>query len=338
MRDTLLRQWAMLNLIPREPDNIATRDLLRKLKEMGYVISKRTVERDLMTLSEPFSLTYQTEGNNFLWFWPRNAKTLSVPGMDPQAALAFKLVDEFLRPMLPKSTLAALDPYLRSAEGVLDQSGSASLARWPDKVKIIPRGQPLIPPKLDDAVLHAVYEAVFREVRFRARYRPGRGIQSKEYLFNPLGMVFRDSVIYLVSTLWDYPDIKQFALHRMSQVELLPDRATAVDGFDLDEYIRQHEFEYPINHQPREVELELLLNAKIAHHLRETPLSLDQTMGAETDGTVRLKATVANTAQLQWWLLSFGNKVEVLAPQALREQLSALTSPRSSGEHAPVAD
>ena len=45
---------------------------------------------------------------------------------------------------------------------------------------------------------------------------------------------------------------------------------------------------------------------------------------AETgDGRVAVEATVADTADLRWWLLGFGSAVEVLEPASLREEFRA---------------
>jgi predicted DNA-binding transcriptional regulator YafY len=35
---------------------------------------------------------------------------------------------------------------------------------------------------------------------------------------------------------------------------------------------------------------------------------------------VRLSATVADTAELRWWLLGFGEGVEVIGPKSLRNE------------------
>ena len=45
-------------------------------------------------------------------------------------------------------------------------------------------------------------------------------------------------------------------------------------------------------------------------------------MGDEDDDHFRLTATVDDTAQLRWWLLSFGSKVEMLEPTELREEMA----------------
>ncbi len=54
----------------------------------------------------------------------------------------------------------------------------------------------------------------------------------------------------------------------------------------------------------------------------ETRLAADQVVEDEGNDHFRLTATVNDTAQLHWWLLSFGSKVEVLEPAGLREEMA----------------
>ncbi|MBL8474291.1 MAG: WYL domain-containing protein, partial [Rhodocyclaceae bacterium] len=58
-------------------------------------------------------------------------------------------------------------------------------------------------------------------------------------------------------------------------------------------------------------------------HLEETPLAGDQTLDTLPDGRLRITAGVLLTQQLEWWLLGFGDAVEVLAPPALRAHMAA---------------
>lgn len=47
---------------------------------------------------------------------------------------------------------------------------------------------------------------------------------------------------------------------------------------------------------------------------------IDQTM-VENDMSVTITATVADTPQLKWWLLSFGGGVKVVKPAQLKKQM-----------------
>jgi predicted DNA-binding transcriptional regulator YafY len=58
-------------------------------------------------------------------------------------------------------------------------------------------------------------------------------------------------------------------------------------------------------------------------------LCADQKIGQEQNGFVRVSGTVADTQQLRWWLLGFGDKVEVLAPASLRAEFTQIADAMS---------
>jgi len=308
MSDTLLRQWTMLRHIPRHPRKITVSALHERLREQGYPTTERTIQRDLQELSgQLFGLAVDDRSRPHGWYWDRDAAQFDIPGMEPQTALAFKLAEHFAGPLMAPATLQALSPYFRRAENVLADT-SGPVRAWPDKVQAITRGQALIPPTVDPEVFEAVYDALFNDRQFQARYHRRHDGAVKDYVVNPLGVVFRDGVVYLVCTLYDYAAVLQLALHRP-------------EGFDLGRYVDDGGLNFKLSDTP--LALELLLAAETAFHLRETPLSHDQVMEDSADGRVRLTATVADTAQVRWWLLGLGDQVEVLSPPFLRQTIAA---------------
>ena len=170
-------------------------------------------------------------------------------------------------------------------------------------------------------MLDTVYEALLEERRFNVGYKPREG-QATRYEVNPLGLVVRDGVLYLVCTLWDYDDLKQLVLHRMTEAELLETPLRKPEGFDLDRYIRSGQFSAPQGEGT--LRLEARFDPGCALHLREAHLSADQTLQDEPDGWVRLTATVPDTGELRWWLLGFGDGVEVVGPDALRAEFRSI--------------
>jgi len=132
-----------------------------------------------------------------------------------------------------------------------------------------------------------------------------------------LGLVFKGGVAYLVCTFWRYTDIRQVVLHRVQHAEVLEGPAIVPEGFDLDRYIDEGEFSYPVGEPLR---LEAVFSHGAAFHLHDTPLSVDQVIVELGHERVLLRASVENTAELRWWLLGFGELVEVLAPADLRDE------------------
>ncbi len=177
-------------------------------------------------------------------------------------------------------------------------------------------------PEIRPEVLEVVYEALLRECRFRARYRKRGESEIKEYEVSPLGLAFQDQLIYLVATLWDYADPLLLLLHRMEAAELLEKVIVPPKGFDFHRYV-EAELHFPEGERP--LRLTVLLEAQAAAHLAETPLSNDQELSEQPDGRLLVRATVADTAQLRWWLQGFGDKVEVVKPKGLREEFRAVS-------------
>lgn len=319
MKDTSIRRIETLRLIPRAPHWVTTKDLLDKLQSLEHKTTQRTIQRDLIDLSTVFPLDYETIGRTNRWRWSSHAEVLDLPGMNPQTALSFFLAEQYLYEMLPPAAIASLDPHFNKAKEVLHKSQSKKLDRWIDKVRILPESQRLISPPLKTSITDEIYTALLESKPFSARYRKKGDTRTKQYeVINPLGLVFRGRVIYLVATLWDYDDPIQFALHRFTSASINNEKAIhKPKQFKLDRYIEDGYFDYLIG---SDIRVELLFDQSAALHLTETPLSNDQALSSTSDGRTRLKATTQNTDRLRWWIRGFGSHIEVVKPIHLRKE------------------
>lgn len=335
-KDAILRQWVMLQMIPREPAGITVQQLRQKLAQADalYDVHKRTIERNLMQLMGIFpSLDYREHAGGNQWFWEKDT-VLDVPRLDAKTALMFRLAKDYLTPILPKATLNELNPHFNQAEKTLKEVGERSYSNWPNKVRIIQNSLQLKHPEIRPAILDSVYEALFQEKKLVISYRIRSG-EEREYTTNILGLVFRDGVIYAVCTLDGRENVRQLPLHRMVQSTVTDVTSELLPGFDLDHYVRTY-FDYPLrelqsnaDHReeiPENIRVTLALNPVSAVHLRESPLSDDQTSESLPDGREAFTATVNNTERLRWWILSYGPYMEVLSPPSLRHEIIEKTN------------
>ncbi|ORJ61362.1 helix-turn-helix transcriptional regulator [Geothermobacter hydrogeniphilus] len=321
--ETLLRHWQMLRLIPRYPRRISTSELEQHLADRGYTTTRRTIQRDLDKFSREFPLVndgHKPSG----WSWQQDAEVFDVPGMDSSAALTLRMVESFILRMLPGQCVRSLDGHFKRATTILDELSDSGHSRWPEKVKLVSRTQPLLPPDIREQVLDVVTEALFRDRCFNGSYRAAVDNREKQMLFHPLGLVFSDAVIYLVARIDGYADVRHYALHRFISAELLEQPVERPDGFDLDRHIRAGRFEWPIE-EGRSIRLRARFDAEISRHLEERRLSEDQAITADGDDRILLEATVLDSHQLRWWLLGFGDQVEVLEPQTLRREFQKIS-------------
>lgn len=284
-------------------------------------IGRRTVQRDLVDLSGWFPIVCD-ERKPGGWSWMPEADNLDIPRMDPVSALTFNMTEQYLSMLMPPSAFRSLSPYFNHASKVLGDEKQVKLQSWSDKIRIINRTQPLLHPDMDEQIMETVYESMLEGKRFSAVYRRRGHSETVEYRVNPLGIVLADSVVYLVCTLQDYcllKDVKQIALHRIVSAEKLELHTAVPEGFDLQKYIDSGAF--GILQGEHEIRLKVIFDRTVAQHLFETPLSADQTSKDIDSDKVMIEATVPDTARLRWWLLGFGDSVEIIEPLSLREEI-----------------
>jgi predicted DNA-binding transcriptional regulator YafY len=168
-----------------------------------------------------------------------------------------------------------------------------------------------------------VYEALLKERCIKVCYRPRYEEGMKEYTeLNPLGLVFVDSLIYLVASVGEHSTPLQFLLHRMEKVTLLEKPATVPAGFTLQGYIKSGEFSYPWGKET--IRLKALFSRDAAAYLHETPLPGTISLTDVDDDDVELEAEVLDSWQLRWWLRGFGSLVEVQEPAELRAEFKEM--------------
>lgn len=324
MSTTLLRQWAMLQKVPRYPRRISTRELLRHLEDEGFSISQRSIQRDLNMLSEIF-VGLESDGNQDEagWYWIKDCQLYDFPSIDPHMALTFKLVENYLKPLIPPVVMDKIQPYMKKSDAVLAALNKQGVKDWKSRVHFFSRTQSLVPANIDEDVVHVIYESILNHKQFRGWYK-GRNNEEKEYEFHPLGLVVQESVTYLVASVWGYDDLRHYALHRFVRCECSGEIANVPDNFDIKEYVSTGTFEYVLG-KDKAIKLVVLMDKITAVHLGETPLSQDQCMSKCKDGRVRITATVKNSEQLRWWLLGFGENVEVIKPGKLRAEFKNIS-------------
>ena len=317
MPDTSLRLLTLLKLVPRRSPGITCRTLQERLKDRDFDVSLRTIQRDLDKLSGPFTLI-SDEGHPAHWSWLPGSPDQSLPGHDPFSAMTWRLVEDHLQPLLPRTLREEIEPQFRAARQFLDQSGSQRLNRWQERVRLLPRGMPLQPPEVDPGIMDAVYGALLEGSQLEVSYQSRTADHPRDLTINPVGLVVRDSIHYLLATVEPYSDVIQMVLHRMASARIADEPAREPEKFDLDRYISEGGFEYASGPPIR---LVARFHDGAGHHLMESPLSDDQSAKDLGDGCVEIGATVRESDQLHWWLLGFGNRVEVIAPKALRESI-----------------
>ena len=336
-QDTLFRLWHLLQCLPRYPHKKSVKEIAATLRDEGFVVTERTIQRDLQQLSSPFQLYCDERAKPFGWCWSQDARRFDLPGMMLNEALAWGLLEQHLNLVLPSTAAEHLHPYFATARQRLRQTPESKRSRsWMDKIRILPPNQPLIAPAIDPQVHRVVSEALFCEKRLEIRYRKKHQAEADCYQVHPLALIQRGHVLYLYARMFDYPDARSLALHRIESASCLDEDASYPEHFDLDACVQRGVWGFGGDQQ---CELAIRFYERKGEHLYETPLASNQRLQVDDEaaGILTVRAIVPDTPQLRWWILGFGDCAEVLAPASLRHELSQMVA-RMGARYAATAD
>lgn len=318
--NSLYRQWQILSHL-KTGQWTGTRQLQQVLIRDNIDISIRTIQRDLNQLSERFPIEKNKEVPQG-WRWRDDAPIQSLPHMSNSQAVTFMMVEDHLKHLLPPSLIAEMNPWFDLARRNLSEQNNAR--QWINRVRIVPATQPLIPPIVDKKAQQGIYEGLLQDKQIECTYRAKtHQTHNKTYTLNPLALVQKGAVIYLICTRQDRSEIQTFALHRFQSTKVLDTRALHPLNFNIDEYIESGALGFRVNfNEPTQnISLQLTMDHGIAQMFYESPLSKDQKIHIIDENNILVEATVPLTSQLVWWLRSFGKKISHIAPEHVAHQV-----------------
>lgn len=334
-KDTLLRLFALLRLIPTEPQRIATPTLLEKLRDRGFSVTLRSIQRDLNRLSIPFSLQCDDSETPFRWSFTREAP-LRLEDMDAPTALALFLSENHLNPILPQSVLDQLNPQFRRARNFISDLGGNGLADWAKRVRTLPNGKTLLPAQVGAHIWAQVSTGLLERKQLEVTYFSRSQGELKHFRLHPAGLVSRHAISYLLASVDGYSDLRQFALHRITEVAVLDMVGLEHESFDVDAYIASGVF----NQRESETQVELIadVSPQIAALLSETALSHQQTLSGPCEqGWHRLQATVPLDRETLWWIFALNENIRLHAPQVWVEEIRKRLNSMQMYYQAPAA-
>jgi proteasome accessory factor B len=281
-----------------------------------FEVNPRTALRYVQALQRAGEPLYEEiSGKRKIWRLMPTARRQAIPLTTAQMVALFlsRRVFDFLAGTGFKEDL---DDVFRKLEATLKRKDFAAVRNLDRKVFDVNEARHLYEGRIED--VNDIMTALLREDRLRVTHESVSGGR-KTFVLEPYTLLIYKKGLYLVGLSEHHDEIRTFAL----------------DAFREVQWLRGEKFEYPADYRPEQVtegafglirgeptQVRILFDPKVARYVerimwhptqkfRRTPAGLEMTM--EVRGTVELSS----------WVLSFGDKAQVLEPSTLREALSA---------------
>jgi predicted DNA-binding transcriptional regulator YafY len=310
--DQLSRQWRLIQLIDR-PQGITVDDASRELS-----CTIRTIWRDLDALQKagfPLYTERAADGNRGVWRVTDDFKR-ALPLKLTLGELAALLMS---RNLLSPLGLSVLGPEVASAfdkiQNVLSRDALRVLDQIRDRLGVRPAGAKLQAPAAEH--LPKIHQALAEHRTLRTRYYSASRDSEDTRAIDPYHLTLHNGGLYLVGHCHLRDALRIFAVERMRTVELGRGSFEVPRDFDAEKYLAGAWGML----RGDVVTVRVVFARGLAPYIRERVWHSSQKLRDLPDGRVEMTLTVADTLEVQRWLLGYGVDAEVIAPADFRERL-----------------
>jgi len=136
-----------------------------------------------------------------------------------------------------------------------------------------------------------------------------------EVELSPYHLMYNRRAWYVIGFSALHKSIRTFKLNRIRRLKVLDRGFTGGEGFDLNEYLGKAWAMIP---EGRLYNVKLRFLPKVAENAAEVQWHSTQRVRRNDDGSVTMEFRVDGLEEISWWILGYGDQVEVIRPKALR--------------------
>jgi predicted DNA-binding transcriptional regulator YafY len=169
-------------------------------------------------------------------------------------------------------------------------------------------------------VYNQLLAAITRRQSVRLQYRSlneGEEIRTK---LSPYQLFFSRRSWYVVGRSSLHRATRTFNVGRIVQIETLEERYEIPRGFSLERFLRNAWHLIPEPGPDREVLVRF--SKMVAQNVSEVNWHKTQKLTFNADGTLDFQVTVSGLNEISWWILGYGDQVEVIKPPELRRLIA----------------
>ncbi len=308
----ILRQWKMLMAISQSAD--CTYDSLSA--ELG--VGKRTVQRDIETLSLVFPLEEDTVDRRKVWrLAPRALSRIADASFTLPELCAFYVY----RGQLGCAGGATIDPDLKSALGKVAKALGPKMRKYLDQVTAVLTWKhdatTLVDPNANSATVNDLVRAAIDRKRVRMDYHSFAAGKVKPYIVEPYRLTFGNGGLYLFAFVPAYGEMRTFAVQRIKKLTVTDEIFNPTSNAPEDPY--KDSIGIWAGGTCEQVEIEFA--PRLAPYIEERQWGDAQQVTRRPDGSIVLSVRKAIDLPLRSWILGFGHQARVLKPSALAEAI-----------------
>ncbi len=177
---------------------------------------------------------------------------------------------------------------------------------------------PQAPTKELDRVFELLQRAIERKHKTKMSYDSFFDKQVIKTEFWPFHLLYNRRAWYVVGFSKMHDSVRTFKLGRIKEIDAIDKCYISKKGFDAGNYFGQTWSMIP---EGKVYNIKLRFKSKVAKNVSEVHWHSSQKITFEKGGSAIAEFRVDGLGEITWWILGYGDQVEVLQPAALRKKI-----------------
>jgi len=169
-----------------------------------------------------------------------------------------------------------------------------------------------------DKTFTQLQEAIARKQKVNIQYHSLFEGEDIELELCPYHLLYNQRAWYVVGLSSMHNSVRTFKLNRIREMKTLDQRFADEEDFDLSEYLGRAWSMMP---EGRIYNVKLRFLPKVAQNVAEVQWHSTQKTTFNNDGSATMEFRVDGLGEIAWWILGYGDQVQVLRPAKLRQKI-----------------
>lgn len=172
--------------------------------------------------------------------------------------------------------------------------------------------------KLLDNIYNIVQRAIRKKLMLQISYASLYEDADIDTVLRPYHLLYKKRAWYVIGHSSLHRSVRTFHLGRIRQAEAIDKRFADGDNFDINEYLGRAWCLIP---EGKLYDIKLKFSPLVARNVAEVQWHSTQQAQWSGNGSVTLTFRVDGLGEIGWWILGYGDQVQVVAPAALRKRV-----------------
>ena len=170
-----------------------------------------------------------------------------------------------------------------------------------------------------DAMFDSLADATARRLVCRIVYISFHERRQMAVTIHPLRLLFMSRAWYLIAYSGAHRQVRTFKLARIKKLTVTKKTFEQPKNLDLREYFGDAWSMIP---EGRLYDVHLRFTPKVAGNVAEVQWHNSQRVEWRDDGSIDFRVNVDGLGEITWWILGYGDQVEVISPKQLRRRIA----------------